>query len=89
MIYEEEVDGKIKYVVSLETQVLIFWKKTYEFICDTEDDVKKLLIPHDKTYINDAISIKIHPSLSDDVNDTYLKCIVKNKKIHKGHIRVV
>ena len=77
-----------KYVVALSARYYVLWKKTYEYICDTEDDVKKLVIPHDKLYINDDVPISIHPKLSGDTEDTYWDCIIQNNKIHQGEIRI-
>lgn len=85
MIYR---DGP-KYIVALTAPYYLFWKKTYEYICDTEDEVKNLVIPHDKLYINDAIPINIHPRLSEDNEDSYWDCIFQNNKLHKGEIRIV
>lgn len=85
MVYRD--DGK--YVVELSVPSYIFWTKTYQYICDTEDDVKNLVIPHDKLYVNDDVPISIHPHISSDINATYWSCILENNRIHNGEIRIV
>jgi hypothetical protein len=83
MIYREGT----KYVVALTTSYYVLWKRTYEYICDTEDEVKNLVIPYDKLYINDAIPINIRPR-RENLESTYWDCILQNNKLHKGEIRI-
>lgn len=85
IIYREDD----KYIVALTTYRYIFWKKTYEYVCNTAEEVQNLVIPHDKFYINDDIPINIHPRLADDEEASYNSCIIQNNKLHKGKIRII
>jgi hypothetical protein len=84
VVYKD--DGK--YVVELSVPLYIFWTKKYQYICETEEDVKNLVIPHDKMFISDEVPISVHPKLSSNIDATYWSCIMENNKIHQGEIRV-
>lgn len=78
-----------KYVVDISISFYLFWKRTYQYICDTEEDVKNLVIPDDKLYINDDVPIEIRPYTSLDENATYWSCILNNNNTHKGEVRIL
>ena len=71
MVYEEDS----KYIVMMTAPYWFFWKKTFEYVCDTEEDVRRLRIPDDKLYINDSLPINIHPTVYDEIDNTYWDCI--------------
>jgi hypothetical protein len=80
-IYKEEKN----YIVSLSVPVWIFWTQTYEYVCETEEQVKRLIIPFDKTYMSYEIPPNVKPKTLMDTS--YWDCIQYNNRTHTGIIR--
>jgi hypothetical protein len=74
-----------KFVLGIIVPHLIFWKKTYEFVCDTEDEVRKRIVPYDTMIIVDNSVSYIQPQNEKDT--TPMECIWHNINFHTGDVR--
>lgn len=76
-----------KWIVSITVPYLLFLHKTYEYICYTDEQVRKLVIPFDKVLVHLEAGLSVRPHFHPNLDASWYDCIRVNNKLHDGEIK--
>lgn len=74
-----------KFVLGIIVPYMIFWKKTYEFVCNSEEEVRSMIVPYDTMIIVDNSVSYIQPQ--NEIDTPPMECIWHNINFHTGDVR--